>query len=117
MLEQNEIELRWILAVIRRWIWLIVGFALLGSGVAFLVTARMTPYYEATAILLIQPAQGIRATDNSALAAGERLALTYSEMLVGRPVLEVVALQNQLSESADELAKRVSTQFIRDTHQ
>jgi non-specific protein-tyrosine kinase len=115
MPEQNEIELRWILTVIHRWIWLIVGCTFLAAVVAYFVTAQMTPYYEATAILMIQPAQDTHSTEYSILVAGERLALTYSEMLKSKPVLDTVLSQNQLKESADELAKRVSAQPVRDT--
>jgi len=115
MPEQNGIELRWILAVVRRWWWLIIGCTLLGAVVAFFVTAQIPPNYEATAILLIQPASDSRTSEYNTLVAAERLALTYSEMLKGRPVLENVIIQNQLSESVDELAKRVTATPIRDT--
>ncbi len=115
MPDQEGIELRWIFAVIRRWLGLIVGCALLAVVVAFIVTAAMIPGYEATAILLIQPAQDTRTSEYNVLVAGERLALTYSEMLKGRPILDAVISQNKLTETSDKLAKRISAQPVRDT--
>jgi len=115
MPDQEGIELRWIFVVIRRWIWLIIVCTLLAVVVAFIVTLTIPSRYEATVTLLIQPAQDTRSNEYNVLVAGERLALTYSEMLKGRPILDVVISQNQLSETADSLASKITAQPVRDT--
>ena len=115
MPDQEGIELRSIFAVIRRWIWLIVGCMLLAALAAFIVTSAISSNYEATATLLIQPAQDTRSNEYNVLVAGERLALTYSEMLKGRAVLDVVISQNKLDETADSLASKITAQPVRDT--
>jgi non-specific protein-tyrosine kinase len=115
MPDQEGIELHWIFAVIRRQIWLIVGCTLLAMVVAFIVTSTISSTYEATATLLIQPAQDTRTNEYNVLVAGERLALTYSEMLKGRVVLDTVISQNKLDETADSLARKITAQPVRDT--
>lgn len=115
MPDQEGIELRWIFAVIRRWVWLIIGCMLFAVVVAFIVTSTLSSNYEATVTMLIQPAQDTRSNEYNVLVAGERLALTYSEMLKGRPILDVVISQNKLNETADSLARRITAQPVRDT--
>jgi non-specific protein-tyrosine kinase len=115
MPEQEGTDLRWILAVVRRWWWLIIGCALLAGIVAFFVTTRMKPEYEATVVLLVQPAQSNQGSEVSVLTAGERLALTYSQMVKGRSVLDVVIKNNQLNETPEQLAKRVKATPVSDT--
>jgi succinoglycan biosynthesis transport protein ExoP len=115
MPDQEGIELRWIFAVVRRWLWLIVGCMLLAALVAFIVTSTISSNYEATATLLIQPAQDTRSNEYNVLVAGERLALTYSEMLKGRVVLDTVISQNKLDETANSLAEKITAQPVQNT--
>ena len=68
--------------------WLIVGCTLLALVVAFVVTSRMPPVYEATTTLLVAPAEHTSTSDYNTLMAGERLALTYGQMLKGRSTLQ-----------------------------
>jgi polysaccharide biosynthesis transport protein len=107
MADQNVVELRWIFAVIRRWWWLITGLALLAGVVAFIVTSIMPPVYESTAMLLVNPSKNSTASQYNDLMAGTQLALTYSQMLKDRPVLETVIADLGLKQSADALAKRI----------
>jgi len=76
MAHEETLELRWFFAVIRRWAWLIAGCTLLALAVAFFVTSRMPPTYEATATLLVAPADQDNTSEYTSLMAGERLALT-----------------------------------------
>ena len=88
MREADTIELRWFLAVIRRRAGPIIGCTLLALVVAFGVTSQMLPVYEATTTLLVVAAEDVRANDYNTLMAGERLALTYGQMLKGRSTLQ-----------------------------
>ena len=45
----EEQDLRLYLAVLRRWLWLVVACTLLGAVSAFLVSSNMTPVYQASA--------------------------------------------------------------------
>jgi len=52
----DRVELRQYLAIIRKWLWLIVLGTALAGGTAFLVSRHMIPVYHASAILLTNQA-------------------------------------------------------------
>ncbi len=111
----QEIELRWVFEVVRRWWWLIFSMALLATVVAFAVTAWMPPVYEASAKLLISPARNSTASQYTDLMASEQLALTYSQMLKDRSVLAAVKEQLSLEQSVGKLGDQIQAESIRDT--
>jgi non-specific protein-tyrosine kinase len=113
MPKEEVVELRWLFMVIRRWWWLILSPALLAAIIAIAVTSWKAPVYKATATLYVQPS--LSATTTSALAAAERLALTYGQMLKGRPVLESVISKLGLDESPGRLAQRITAEPIQST--
>ena len=115
MRKEETLELRWLFAVIRRWMWLIVGCTLLALIIAFAVTSRIKPTYEATTTLLVMLSQDAQTNDYSRLQAGERLALTYGQMLKDRLILQAVIGRLGLAESPDALAKRIKVQPVKDT--
>ncbi len=115
MQNSNEFELRWILDVLRRWWKLILGCALAAGFAAFLVTYLMEPTYEATTTLLVSPGQNARTDEYSTLVAGERLALTYIEMLKGDVILQPVIDTLGLDMTPEDLAKKIKPVSVRDT--
>ncbi len=115
MQNSNEFELRWILDVLRRWWKLILGCALAAGFAAFLVTYLMEPTYEATTTLLVSPGQNARSDEYSTLVAGERLALTYIEMLKGDVILQPVIDTLGLDMTPEDLAKKIKPVSVRDT--
>lgn len=115
MPKEDVVELRWLFAVIRRWLWLIVGCTLLGATIGFAVSSWIPPVYSASASLLVRVAPGTGMSDYTAVLASERLAPTYAKMLKGRPVLEAVIAQLDLGEPSAALAKRVTVEPIQDT--
>lgn len=115
MYDQDGIELRWILGVIRRWLWLILGCTLLAAVAAYTVTSRMPPTYEAEVTLYVEPAKNAGENSYNLIVAGERLALTYSQMMMGQPILDTVISDLVLKETPDELAKRITAETIKDT--
>jgi polysaccharide biosynthesis transport protein len=115
MANQDEIELRWIFGVLRRWAWLILGCTALAGLAALFVTAQIAPVYEANVTLLVEPSKNTMSSEYSAIIAAERLALTYTQMLTSRPVMEAIIVELGLDETANELAKKVSAASIRDT--
>ena len=114
MREANSIELRWFLTVIRRRLGLIIGCTLLALIVAFGVTSRMPPVYEATTTLLVA-ANDTRASDYSTLMAGERMALTYAQMLKERSILQAAISRLGLEDTPEALAKRIKIEPVKDT--
>ena len=52
---EGQLEIRRYFLVIRRWLWLIVGCAVLAGVSAYFVSSRMTPIYSAAATLRWPP--------------------------------------------------------------
>jgi polysaccharide biosynthesis transport protein len=112
---EDGIELRWILGVLRRWWWLILLCTALAGGAAYYITGIIPPVYEANFTLLVEPSKNTISSQYNAIIAAERLALTYSEMLTSRPVLEAVISELNLEETPAELSKKISTSYINNT--
>lgn len=115
MPDQNGIELRWIFKVLLRWWWLILGCGFLAGLAAFAVASWLPPTYESSVTLLVEPAKESNATEYTTLITGERLALTYGEMLKSRPVMDAAIALTGIPEDPDVLATKVSATPIRDT--
>ena len=115
MRKDETLELRRFLAIIRRWAWLIVGCAVLAMIIAFGITTRMPPTYEATTTLLVAPAEQLVTSDYNTLMAGERLALTYGQMLEERSTLQAVIARLEMVETPETLAKRIRIEPVKDT--
>jgi succinoglycan biosynthesis transport protein ExoP len=115
LLMDNTVELRWVVAVIRRWWWLIVFCTLFSASLASVLTSRMPPVYHSTATILVRPALGMGADQYSAFRVSEQLALTYSQMLRGQPVMEAVIARLGLGETPHALAEKVTVDPIEGT--
>ncbi len=109
-------EFRPYLAILSRWLSLILAFVVLGAGTSYFLARRTPPTYQATATVLISlasnPFAGLTYND---VMTTDRLMKTYAEWLTKRPVLEEVVKRLGLSETADDLMDKVSIQPIRDT--
>lgn len=115
MQTDETVELRWIFKVARRWAWLVIVCGLLALAVALFVTARIPPVYEATTTLIMAPAEQTITSDLNSLMAGEKLALTYVEMLKGLSILQTAISRLGLKEDPADLAKRVRIESVADT--
>jgi non-specific protein-tyrosine kinase len=115
MENQDGVELRWIIMVLRRWWWVVAVSVLVTTILALSFTTISKPVYEATATLLIQPARDSRSSEASILTAGERLALTYSQMIKSQPVLQRVIDQEGLQMTPNKLANKISSSPVTDT--
>lgn len=115
MQNPDDIELRWIFGVLRRWWWLILSCTLLAGVTAYGFIYSTEPKYEATATLLVSPGQNSRTNEYNTLVAGERLALTYIEMLKSQTLLETVISQLGMQESPQELANKIQADTVKDT--
>jgi len=115
MQTQNAVELRWVFSVLRRRGGLILGCGILAAVIAFAVDLWLPPEYEASVTLLIKPAESADTSEYNQLIAGERLALTYSEMLTGQTILESAIAALNLAETPESLADRISAEPIAET--
>ncbi len=113
--EETSIDLRQYLSLLRQWWWLVLLVMLLAGGAAYALSLQMTPIYRASTTLLINEAPSNKATDYTSIITSERLAKTYSEMMVKRPVLEQVVTRLGITYTADQLAGMVSVKPVTDT--
>ncbi len=115
MSNKEERELHWIFDVVRRWWLLIVACALVPAILAFGIASLLPPVYEATVVMMIEPAQDKITNEYSALIAGEQLAVTYSQMVKTDTILQKVIDQIQLNEQPDKLAQKIDVIPINNT--
>jgi succinoglycan biosynthesis transport protein ExoP len=115
MQNQDGVELRWIIMVLRRWWWVIAVCTLVATVLAIAYTSLSPPQYVATATLLIQPAKDSRSTEASILTVGERLAFTYSQMIKSQPVLQRVIDQEGLEITPNKLESQITASPVTDT--
>ena len=108
-------ELKQYAAILWRWAWLIALGTILAGVSAYVTSQITTPVYAASATLLIDEAPSTQVSDYTALLTSERLARTYSELLTRRPVLDEAIQILELVRPADDLAKQVEVQLVRDT--
>ncbi|GAB4114822.1 MAG: polysaccharide biosynthesis tyrosine autokinase [Roseiflexaceae bacterium] len=103
-------------AFVWRWAWLIGLMATLLALVALIYSLRQTPLYASTTTLLVSQSGPNRNTpDFETLRTRERLAKTYAELLVKRPVLQAAIETTGVEMSLGDLLGRVSVTLIQDT--
>ena len=112
---QDSIDFQWLSHMLRRWLWLILSLALIAGVIAFAVTSFIPASYQSTTTLMIKTSASSQSSEYNNIIAGERLALTYSQMLEGRPVLEQAIVKLGIPETLEDLEKQVTAEPIRDT--
>jgi non-specific protein-tyrosine kinase len=115
MFQTQPVEIDWIVGVLLRRLWLILACALLAGVLASAVVTRVPPAYEATAVLLVESQHDENSSVYNDLIAGERLALTYSQLLKSQIVLAQAIERLNLPESPPSLAKRISVETVANT--
>ena len=108
-------DIRRYLSMTWHWAWLLVLATLLCGAAAFILSARTTPIYLATTRLLINEAPTTRSTDYASVLTSERLARTYSELLITKPVLEEVIRRLGLDIGVRELRGAMKVDLLVDT--
>ena len=108
-------EFKHYLTIVRRWLWLLVLLTLVGGALGFGISLLSEPVYRASATLLISQAPSGQISDYTAIITSERLARTYAELIIKRPVLEEVANRLGPSLSPNQLEGMVSVELVRDT--
>ncbi|HAD06395.1 MAG TPA: hypothetical protein DCE76_04475, partial [Anaerolineaceae bacterium] len=111
----SELNILWFIQAIKRRLSLIAGLLLLVIIVVVVVSQITPPSYRSSTTLLIMPSSEDTASQFNTLLAGERLALTYSQIITSRPILEKVINQNSLNLSIRDLEEKITVEPIRDT--
>ena len=109
-------ELQEIVHTLWKRLWIIVLGTVLVSLIVFVVSRNMTPIYQAKVTLMVNQSTNMPLAGYLSLSTGKDLALTYSELLKARPLLEIVIANLDLDASPEDLReKRIRTALIPDT--
>ena len=108
-------DLRRYIGLLRHWAWLLILFTLLAGGIAYFLTKRMTPIYQASTTILINEAPSTRSTDYTSIITSQSVAQTYAQLITTRPILDEVALQLGQGISGPSLKGLISVSPVRDT--
>jgi polysaccharide biosynthesis transport protein len=111
-----ENELKRYGTILWHWAWLIVLGTLLGAGIAYASSRLTTPVYSASTTLLVNeaPSSG-KTADYTSILTSERLARTYSEMMIKQPVISSTLESLNLNFLPEKLPARISVNLVRDT--
>ena len=103
------------IALVRRWLWLVLLAALISGVAAYIVSRAIRPTYEAEAKLLVNAKQAPNALTYNDVLLSQQLTKTYSNMAVDSVVLLQVLQQGNLPYTLDEFSKMISAQPVQDT--
>jgi non-specific protein-tyrosine kinase len=99
--------------ILWHWAWLVVVIAILFGCITYYISLRQPKIYQASATLLIDQPQST--TDYASILANERIAQTYSQMIVQPSTLEGVIQRLELDNSVTDLKKTLQVQVIPET--
>jgi capsular exopolysaccharide synthesis family protein len=109
-------ELRDYVALLRKWLLLIILCTIAAAVLAYVVSINTQPTYEAKATLMVnQASTPSTATGYSDILTSERLARTYASLLTSRPVLEATAARVGLDLESLDRAVKLTVTPVRDT--
>jgi succinoglycan biosynthesis transport protein ExoP len=101
-------ELRQLLALLRRWAWLLVVGLILGAAAGFFFSSRQTPIYRAsTKMMVIYPTYQSASDYASQYYFTQDLASTYVQMLSTQPVLDAASERVGYKVRASALQTRI----------
>ena len=107
-------EARQYVALLRKWLWLVILLAVIAAAASFVISRRSTRVYQASVTLMVNQAANPAATTGySDILTSERLAQTYASLLVSRPVLDETA--QRLGISTRLLEGAITVTRVRDT--
>src|SRR4030066_1143749 len=116
-MDNNEAQsfsemLRHYLAMFWHWGWLLFLTTALAGGAAYLTSRVPIPVYQASTMVLVNPAPASTTQDYSSLITGQALAQTYVQLVTARPILEGVISKLGLSISPDDLIKNIISEVV-----
>lgn len=96
--------------MVQTWWPLLVGSIALAAAGAFVVSTLQPKVYQAESTLIVGQSLSGTSPDYTALLVSQRLSTTYATVATTRPLLENVIKQFGLTETPEDLAKRVSAE-------
>ncbi len=74
--------------IAKRWVWMVILGIVICGGVTFLISKRMPPVYQASAVIVVNLYSSPSPLEN--VSASQLAAPTYAQLLTSPPVLEPV---------------------------
>ena len=91
---QASNDLRRYIPLMLHWAWLLALAAILSGTVAYLISIRQTPIYQASTTISIQEAPGTNASaELQSIMLSQQRIQTYAQLMKARPLLEAVSKQ------------------------
>jgi polysaccharide biosynthesis transport protein len=112
--QADTLDLRDYLAVLRRRRWIVLQTIVIVVAVAMAVTFLQTPRYASETRVVVQPNTG-RDDAVTELVLGARELETQKELVVSRPVAELVVQDLELDVEPEDLLADISVSLLRDT--
>jgi non-specific protein-tyrosine kinase len=109
------VEVRYLINLARRRLWLVVLGGLLGALAGYGLSLALAPVYEAKATLLLNQAANPAGPQLNDLLAADRLGKTYADLILRRDILTLAIQELNLPLSPDELARNAEAAQVRDT--
>ena len=106
-------DVRRYLGLFWHWAWLLILLTVLSLGVGYFMSSQQAPVYQASATLLISESRTVNEYAN--ILASERLAQTYSQLMIQQPVLDGVMARLGLDLSSETLKNRIRVSVVQDT--
>ena len=94
-------DMRRYFALFWHWAWFLILITLVAAGFSFYLSNQQPRVYLASATMLIRESRA--ASESSNTLSNERLAQTYSKMMVQQPVLEGVIEELSLELTPDKI--------------
>src|ERR1041385_134207 len=106
-------ELKEFFTLFRRWAWLLILGAILGSAAGFSFSRIQTPVYEASAKVLVSKSRQQGGTDVLSIS-DQQLVLTYLQLLKTRPIVDQAVSKLGVSVDLDNIQVNIlpDTQII-----
>jgi succinoglycan biosynthesis transport protein ExoP len=94
--------------VVRRWAIPVVLITLVGGLVAYAVTKRITPIYEAQATVLVVAGPQQAGSNTGVALSNDQITTTAASLMTEPPILQKVINDLKLSATTDQLARQVT---------
>ena len=101
--------------LVRRWVIPAMLITVMGGVVAYAVTRRITPIYEAQATVLVQAGPQQAGANTGVPLSNDQVTTTAASLMTEQPVLQRVIDELKLNISAAQLAGRVNATPITNT--
>ncbi len=102
-------DVRRLLAIVRKWFLLLVAGVVVASGAALVFSTVQQKTYEARTALIVGQSLTSLSPDYTGLLTSQQLSATYASIATTRPLMAAVITELGLDTTPDELLKRITT--------